>query len=134
MFTGDLATGYTRPEVVANLARLSGQSPDWIARHWFSGKPVRIETVASEQDAARWRRDFADAGALLLIVPADESAVDGSHYVAGYSTSARTEEPTLASLNARIPAIRQRNQAFMLLGGLALLIVLIVATVLAAIG
>ncbi len=134
MFTGDLVTGFNRPDVIDNLANLVHKSPEWISRNWFSGSPVKIETVSTEQDATRWRRDFADAGALLLVVPVDEEHAGISRYAGQHPANIRTEEPTMASVTARIPAIRRRNHAFMILGGFALLFVLIFAIIKAAFG
>ncbi len=134
MFTGDLVTGFNRPQVTDNLARLVNKAPEWISRNWFSGEPVLIETVSSEADAIQWRRDFARAGALLQVVPVGEEEAGISRYAGQHPLNFRTEEPTLASVKARLPANRRRNQAFMILGGFALLFVLVFLVIKALLG
>ncbi len=115
VFTGDLVTGYKRDDVIINLAKLLGKAPDSIRNDLFTGDQVRLQRVTSEREARQWRRHFADAGALLMILPADTETADGLPLTGLDPGSRNIEEPTMASVFARVPAIRRRNQAFIFL-------------------
>lgn len=112
VFTGDLVTGYKREDVISNLAKLLDKGPDSIKNELFAGEHVRLRRVASEREARQWRRHFADAGALLMILPADSETAGGLPLTGLDPGSRNIEEPTIASVFARVPALRRRNQAF----------------------
>lgn len=126
MFTGDLVTGFQRQEVIANLAKRLDQDPDQVRRAFFTGSPVEFKTVAEKREADQWRREFADDGALLIVLPGDEDTPGGSRYAGADPANTNIEEPTLSSVTARLDAVRRRNVAFMKLGGIAALIALAV--------
>lgn len=129
MFTGDLVTGFQRQEVIDKLAKRLEQSPDEVRESLFTGEPVEVKTVENKSDADHWRREFADAGALLIILPGDEDTPGGSRYAGADPASTNIEEPTPASVTARLAAVRRRNMAFMKLGGFALLLALVIILV-----
>lgn len=130
MFTGDLITGFNRPQVIDNLAELLGKNPEAVANELFKNAPVCVKEVESEEEAGKWRRRFADRGALLVALPEDESSLLGSRFVGANPRNVNVAEPTIASVLARSPALRRRNQAFMLLGLIALMIAVVLAVVL----
>lgn len=129
MFTGDIVTGYERQQVIGSLAKLLDRSRESVAKELFNGKPVCIEEVESEDEAIAWRRKFADRGALLIALPADEQTPFGSRYAGADPANINIAEPTMASVFARLPAVRRRNQAFMILGMLALCLAVVLAIV-----
>lgn len=129
MFTGDTVTGYERQQVIDGIARLLERSRESVAKELFSGKPVCIEEVESEEEAIEWRRKFADRGALLIALPGDEQTPFGSRYAGADPANINVAEPTMASVFARLPAVRRRNQAFMILGMLALSLAVVLAVV-----
>lgn len=126
MFTGDLVTGFQRHEAIDQLAKLLERSPDEVRDTLFTGEPVEFRTVDDKAEADQWRRNFADAGALLIILPGDEDTPGGSRYAGADPASTNIEEPTPSSVTARLPAVRRRNVAFMILGGIALLLAVLI--------
>lgn len=130
VFTGDLLTGYRRDEVVANLAKLLQKAPDEVRSELFSGEAVNLRQVTDEQEASQWRRRFASAGALILVVPADEETPGGSRFAGTDPANRNIEEPTIASVFARVPAVRRRNQAYAFLGMVVLASAIIFVVVL----
>ncbi|WP_111640491.1 hypothetical protein [Marinimicrobium alkaliphilum] len=124
-FTGDLVTGFQRKETIENLAELLGIGTDEVQQRFFSDTPVEFKRVESEDEATRWREDFADAGALLIVSPVDEDIPGGSYYAGADPANTVVEEPTIASVTARLPAVRRRNQALMGLGVLAAVLILV---------
>lgn len=129
MFTGDVVTGFQRHEVIDRLASLLKQSPDEVRETLFTGEPVEFKTVEAKSDADHWRRQFADAGALLIILPGDEDTPGGSRYAGADPASTNIEEPSPSSVTARLDAVRRRNAAFMKMGGIALLLALVIIVV-----
>ncbi|WP_347331016.1 hypothetical protein [Marinimicrobium locisalis] len=129
MFTGDIVTGFQRQEVIDNLASLLKQSPEEVRETLFPGEPVEFKTVESKSDADHWRRQFAEAGALLIILPGDEDTPGGSRYAGADPAGTNIEEPSPSSVTARLDAVRRRNVAFMKLGGVALLVALVIIVV-----
>lgn len=127
MFAGDIVTGFNRQQVIANLAQLLERSPTAVAETLFSGTPVCVEEVETEAEARRWRESFFDRGALLIVLPGDEQTPFGSRYAGADPANINIAEPTIASVFARIPAVRRRNHAFLVLGMLALIIAVLVA-------
>lgn len=125
-FTGDLVTGFQRQEVIANLATLTESSPEKIRGRFFTGSPVEFMTLDDKTEAQRWRKAFAEAGALLIVLPASETTPGGSRYAGADPANTDVEEPTLASVTARIPGVRRRNQAFMVLGVIAAILAVII--------
>ncbi len=125
MFTGDLVTGFQRQEVIDNLAKRLEISPEKVHETLFTGSPVEFKTVDDKADADKWRRSFADDGALLIVLPGDEDTPGGSRYAGADPASTNVEEPTIASVTARLPAVRRRNATFMLLGAIAVLLALV---------
>lgn len=128
MFTGDLVTGFQRQEVIGRLAKLLEISTDEVQDRFFTYSPVEFKQVEDESEAKHWRREFADAGALLIVLPGDEETPGGSRYAGADPANTHVEEPTLSSITARMPAIRRRNQAMMILGviGTALAVIIII--------
>lgn len=124
-FTGDLVTGFRRQEAISSLARLLESDPEEIRNRFFTGSPVEFMELEDKTEAQQWRKAFADAGALLIVLPADEATPGGSRYAGADPANIDVEEPTLASITARIPGIRRRNQAYMVLGVIALILALI---------
>lgn len=131
MFAGDVVTGYRRDQVVHNLAQLLQRDEEAVARELFGGKPVCVEQVASEEEAVKWRREFADRGALLMMLAQDEDNYLNSRYAGANAANINVAEPTIASVFARVPALRRRNQAFIVLGMLGISIAVVLAVVLA---
>lgn len=125
MFTGDLVTGFRRQEVIERLSKLLDISIDEVEDRFFTHSPVEFKAVEQESEAKHWRRKFADAGALLIVLPGDEDTPGGSRYAGADPANTHVEEPTMASITARLPAIRRRNRAFMALGGIAAVLGLI---------
>ncbi len=125
MFTGDLVTGFRRQEVIDNLARRLDLSPEEVTDRFFAEPPVEFKTVDEKSEADQWRRTFADDGALLIVLPGDEDTPGGSRYAGADPASTNVEEPTIASVTARLPAVRRRNVAFMKLGVIAAILALI---------
>ncbi len=126
VFTGDLVTGFERQEAIENLADLLNKEPDEVAEQLFVGQPVVIDTVATEAEANRWRRDFVEAGALLMVLPADEQTPGGHPYAGADPVNTNVEEPTPASVTSNIPGVRRRNRAFVALGMVAVFIAIVV--------
>lgn len=126
MFTGDLVTGFQRQEVIDNLAKRLEMSPDKVRKTLFTGSPVEFKTVDDKKAADHWRRDFADDGALLIVLAGDEDTPGGSRYAGADPANTNIEEPTIASTTARLDAVRRRNVAFMKLGAIAALIALVI--------
>lgn len=126
MFTGDLVTGFRRQEVIDNLARRLEMSADDVYETLFANPPIEFKTVDEKTEADQWRRSFADDGALLIVLPGDEDTPGGSRYAGADPANTNVEEPTIASVTARLPAVRRRNAAFMKLGGIALVLALII--------
>lgn len=129
MFTGDVVTGFQRHEVIDRLASLLEQSPDEVRETLFTGEPVEFKTVESKSDADHWRRQFADAGALLIILPGDEDTPGGSRYAGADPASTNIEEPSPSSVTARLDAVRRRNVAFMKMGGIALVLAFVIIVI-----
>ncbi len=129
MFTGDVVTGFQRHEVIDRLASLLEQSPDEVRETLFTGEPVEFKTVESKSDADHWRRRFADAGALLIILPGDEDTPGGSRYAGADPASTNIEEPSPSSVTARLDAVRRRNVAFMKMGGIALVLAFVIIVI-----
>lgn len=129
MFSGDLVTGYRRAQVVHNLAQLLERDEQEVDSHLFSGKPICVAQVESEADAVKWRRDFADRGALLTVLPEHEDEYLSSRYSGANAANINVAEPTIASVFARVPAIRRRNQAFIVLGMLGLSLAVVLAVI-----
>lgn len=132
MFTGDLVTGFNRQQVTDNLAKLLNRNSEDITQELFNEAPVCFREVENEAEAHRWRRDFANNGALLMMLPGDEQTPFGSRYAGADPANINIAEPTIASVFARIPAVRRRNQAFLLIG-MATLFIVIVSVLLIAI-
>lgn len=130
IFTGDVITGFNRSQVIDDLAKLLDRSPEAIANELFKEAPVCIKEVESKEEAGKWRRQFADRGAQLLAVPEDESELLWSRFVGASPRNVNVADPTIASVLARSPALRRRNQAFMMLGMIALMIAIVLAIVL----
>lgn len=129
MFTGDVVTGFQRHEVIDRLASVLKQSPDEVRDTLFVGEPVEFKTVEAKSDADYWRRTFADAGALLIILPGDEDTPGGSRYAGADPASTNIEEPSPASVTARMGAVRRRNAAFMKLGGIAMVLAFVIIVI-----
>lgn len=131
MFTGDLVTGFNRQQVVDNLAKLLNRSSDAINQELFKEAPVCFREVEDEEEANQWRRDFANNGALLIVLPGDEQTPFGSRYAGADPANINVAEPTIASVFARIPAVRRRNQAFLVLGMTTLFVVIVLVLLIA---
>lgn len=125
MFTGDLVTGFQRQEVIDRLSKLLDVSTDEVEDRFFTHSPVEFKAVEEEREAKHWRRQFADAGALLMVLPGDEDTPGGSRYAGADPANTQVEEPTMASITARLPAVRRRNRALMALGGIAAVLAVI---------
>lgn len=112
VFAGDLVTGFEHQEAIDNLAKLLKLQPEEVGAQLFSGEPVVFKEVETEDEAQQWRIRFEDAGALLLVMPADGTIPTGWPFTGrlGYF-----EEPSTTSLGTRVPFIRQRNNAFTIL-------------------
>ncbi len=126
VFTGDLVTGFERQEVVENLAKLLDKTPDQVGEELFVGKPVVLATVETEAEAQQHRRKFVDAGALLMVLPADEATPGGSPYAGADPANTRIEEPTPDSVTSNLTGVRRRNRAIMALGMAAIFIAILV--------
>jgi len=119
MFTGDIATGFRRQEVIERLAKLLDISTDAVERELFTGGPVEFKRLDDKEAAQQWRKDFAEAGAVLMVL-------GEQHPYAGADPAAtQAEEPTPASVTARMPGVRRRNFAYMVLGALGMLLALV---------
>ncbi|WP_041523103.1 hypothetical protein [Gilvimarinus agarilyticus] len=77
VFAGDLITGFDRPQVIRQLAKLLKRDEAQIQRMLFSGKPVVVKKVATDEEAYKWRKAFANAGAVLMISANAEEPADG---------------------------------------------------------
>lgn len=130
MFAGDVVTGYRRAQVVHNLAQLLDKDEETVAKELFSSTPVCVEQVESEEEAVKWRRDFADSGALLMMLPEGDDDYLNYRYSGANAANINVAEPTIASVFARVPALRRRNQAFIVLGMLGLSLAIVLAVVL----
>lgn len=116
LFTGDLVTGFRREEVIDNLAKMLKKNPNVVKKELFTGKSVQVKRVDSEHEARQLRQHFADAGALLMVMPAAEEVPGVSPYAGMDPGNRNIAEPTVASVFARVPALRRRNHAFAFLG------------------
>jgi len=119
MFTGDIATGFQRQEVVERLARLLETSPEVVDRELFTGGPVEFKRLDDKEAAQQWRKDFAEAGAVLMVLGEQHP------YASADPAGTEAEEPTPASVTARMPGVRRRNFAYMVLGALGMLLALV---------
>lgn len=126
MYTGDLITGFNRQQVVENLAQFLNKSSDAVTKDLFQSTPACFKEVETEAEANEWRRGFADQGAVLIVLPGDEDTPLGSRYAGADPANVNVAEPTIASVFARIPAVRKRNQAFLLVGMTTLLAIIVV--------
>lgn len=131
MYTGDLITGFNRQQVAENLASFLNKDSATVNKELFTGAPVCIKEVESEDEANEWRREFADRGAALIVLPGDEETPFGSRYAGADPANVNVAEPTIASVFSRIPAVRRRNQAFLILGMTTLLAVVVLTLLLA---
>lgn len=123
IFSGELITGFARDQVIDNLAALLEQSQQEVGRNLFSGETVVISSHVPEEAAIQWRRDFADAGAVLIMTDAEQG--DGSRY-----QRVITEEPSLGSLAAQVPSARRRTRGYAWMGLLTLGLIALVVMVL----
>jgi|GEM_PF-1336983 len=150
VFAGDLITGFGRAQVVRQLAVLLQRDEAHIIEALFNGTPVIVKKVSSTEEAYQWRKDFAAAGAVLMIANTAKNSTDAPQqhtpeatltldeqleenvYEASDSgvTGALTEEPTLASEASRVPGVRRRNQAYILMGVLVLGAIVVIVSVL----
>ena len=119
MFTGDIATGFRRQEVVERLARLLGISAEEVEEKLFTGAPVEFKCLEDKETAQQWRKDFADAGAVLMVLGEQHP------YAGADPAGTEAEEPTPASITAHLPGVRRRNLAYMVMGALAMLLALV---------
>lgn len=119
VFSGELVTGYEHREVLYKLARLLGEKEAVVERTLFGKEPVVFKEVEREEDALAWRDRFAAAGAVLLVVPEDARS-RAWPYVGHKLRVTYLHEPTPSSMKLRLPYIRQRNHAFVILGGMIL--------------
>lgn len=126
MFTGDLITGFQRQETLDKLASLLETSPDQVRETLFTGQPVEFKQVDDKAEADQWRRNFADAGAVLIVLPGDEDTPGGSRYAGADPASTNVEDPTPASVTARLPGVRRRNSAYMMLGVIAFVLAVVI--------
>ncbi|WP_339897005.1 hypothetical protein [uncultured Gilvimarinus sp.] len=78
VFAGDLITGFDRPQVVGQLAKLLKRDEAQIQRMLFSGKPVVVKRVATDEEAYKWRKAFAGAGAVLMVSAGTEEPAGDS--------------------------------------------------------
>lgn len=128
VFSGELVTGFEHREVIAGLARLLGEDQAVVERTLFKNGTVVFKEVEQEDEAMAWRDRFADAGAVLLMVPADTQA-HAWPYIGHKLGVTYLHEPTPSSMKLRLPFIRQRNQAFVFLAVMVLTSILVVAVI-----
>ncbi|MGD8175425.1 hypothetical protein [Marinimicrobium sp. ARAG 43.8] len=128
-FTGDTVTGFRRQEAIDNLARLLEMSPEQTEAELFSPGSVDFKVVDTKEEADQWRHAFGEAGALLIVLPEGENTPGGSRFAGADPASTSIEEPTPASVMARLPAVRRRNRAFMILGALGGLLALLLIVI-----
>lgn len=67
VFRGDLTPGVTAQQAAERLAKMVGQSPADVKDRLFSGRPVTIKTVDTEDEARRFVAAFSRAGAKLEV-------------------------------------------------------------------
>lgn len=67
VFRGRLERDASHEQAVEKLARLLKKSPEDIEKKLFSGRPVQIGTVATEDEAQQYKRAFSRAGAFLEV-------------------------------------------------------------------
>lgn len=119
VFSGELVTGFEHREVLHKLSRLLGEEEAVVERTLFGKETVVFKEVEKEEEALAWRDRFADAGAVLLVVPED-SRSHAWPYVGHKLRVTYLHEPTPSSMKLRLPFIRQRNQAFVFLAAMVL--------------
>ncbi|MDO3385801.1 hypothetical protein QWI17_08125 [Gilvimarinus sp. SDUM040013] len=76
VFRGVLAKGFDKPQAVANLAKLLKLDEAQVEAKLFPAKAVTLKRVSTEADANKWQRAFAQAGAVLDIVPDEPGMVE----------------------------------------------------------
>ncbi|MCP8898621.1 hypothetical protein [Gilvimarinus xylanilyticus] len=142
VFAGELVTGYDEQSVVRNLAKLLKRDEQKIRTQLFAGSPVTIKKVETQEQALKWRKAFANAGAILVVLslgdtppanptvsaPWDDKAESGPDRNNPQATT--YEEPTLSSEAERSPGVRKRNKVYVLLGAVALAVVAAIVLVL----
>ena len=142
VFAGELVTGFDEESVVRNLAKLLKRDEQKIRTQLFAGSPVTIKKVETQEQALKWRKAFANAGAVLVVLslgdtpPANPtvSAPEKGAVEPGpdrNNPQATTyEEPTLSSEAERSPGVRKRNKVYVLLGAVVLAAVAAIVLVL----
>ncbi|WP_020209180.1 hypothetical protein [Gilvimarinus chinensis] len=156
VFAGELITGFTQGTVERNLAKLLKQNEQTIRQRLFNGEPVTVKKVETQADALKWRKAFANAGAVLVVLslgdtpPANPAVTDTSDKPEALGSSEeRTggrdkeqgadrhdpqatsyEEPTLESEAERSPGVRMHNKVYVLLGAAALVFIAVVVLLL----
>ncbi|UTF60489.1 hypothetical protein [Gilvimarinus sp. DA14] len=153
VFAGELLTGFDQESVERNLARLLNQDEQKIRARLFSGEPVTVKKVETQQEAFKWRKGFANAGAVLVVLslgdtppanpvvderdgtlpdePIGNQGGEEPQQVDIKDPQATSyEEPTLDSEAKRSPGVRMRNKIYVLLGTAALAFVALVVLVL----
>ncbi|MDO3382229.1 hypothetical protein [Gilvimarinus algae] len=105
VFAGELITGFDRESVIRNLAKLLKQEEQTVRERLFAGQPVAVKKVDTKEQALKWRKAFANAGAVLIVLKqagedasAQESLAKGSP--AGHLPAERepapSEQPSLS--------------------------------------
>lgn len=100
VFAGDVITGFERSQVISQLAKLLKRDETQIRRMLFSGKAVVVKKVATDEEAYKWRKAFANAGAVLMVSAGDQepadTAPDDESVAAGHSPKPAAVEPGIA--------------------------------------
>lgn len=114
VFAGDLITGFERSQVVSQLAKLLKRDEQQISRMLFGGKAVVVKRVATNKEAYRWRKAFADVGAVLMVSAGDREAADTAPGAAEYSAEqglTKDREPSIAVADSLCENQADRNDS-----------------------
>lgn len=142
VFAGELVTGFDEASVVRNLAKLLKRDEQKIRTQLFAGSPVTIKKVETQEQALKWRKAFANAGAVLVVLSLGDTPPANPTVSAPEKSAAETgpdrnnpqattyEEPTLSSEAERSPGVRKRNKVYVLMGAVALAVVAAIVLVL----
>ncbi len=87
IFRGELAPGLSREQAAERLSTVVKQPADVVFRRLFTGQPVKIKTVQTEDDADRFVNAFAKAGVMLEVQP--QTSADTAGKAAAAATKGR---------------------------------------------
>lgn len=107
-FRGRLSPGVTRAHAAKLLSRMVKQPPDVVERRLFTGKPVKLKTVRSQEDADRFAKAFEKAGLIVEVRSESGDTQTGSAKAASADAPAQRETAggrRTRTFNGRIAAL-----------------------------